>query len=309
MPFIAKTAPRAEAPERDGGTAKSPADGRSDDKRVVQPAIQESHVVHHEPHEGQEHPHAHHEGHHEAHDDIHVHEREAHAHAAAHHPLTPEERARRKRLLDRFVYGLATAALVILGVFFRDDLGVLFAPVLGIIILLIVYDIRDLAVRTERLVLLVVLFLLFVSWGLFTLNERTDRVLFWQDHKLGPALEEFAKWSQGRGLIQAGRVEVVPSAEGQVFVIAEPLEWRGLRGPSMEPTIFPGNTVLLRPLAENAALEEGQIVRFTIENRTYVHRIVAVYDDQIVTKGDNSLSTEAVARSDITHVVVGVLYT
>ncbi len=293
MNFAAKTGPRPEAQEEGGDAGEKPADGHGE-----QPALHESHVTHpHGEHLHSEHHPAHHE-HHEAHPD-----------AGRQHALTPEERARRKRLLDRIVYGLATAALVILGVFFRDDLGVLFAPLLGIIILLIIYDIRDLAVRTDRLVLLVVLFLLFVSWGLFTLSERTDRVLFWQDHKLGPALEEFAKWSQGRGLIQAGRVEIVPSIKSGEFVIGEPLEWRGLRGPSMEPTIFPGNTVLLRPLAENAPLEEGQIVRFTLGNRTYVHRIVAVYDDEVITKGDNSLTTETVARQDITHVVVGVLYT
>src|SRR3989338_6403514 len=144
MNFAAKTGPRPEAQEEGGDAGEKPADGHGE-----QPALHESHVTH--PHG--EHLHSeHHPAHHEHHE----------AHAAAHpRILTPEERARRKRLLDRIVYGLATAALVILGVFFRDDLGVLFAPLLGIIILLIIYDIRDLAVRTDRLVLLVVLFLLF----------------------------------------------------------------------------------------------------------------------------------------------------
>src|SRR3989338_3146806 len=145
MNFAAKTGPGPEAPAAGGDAGEKPADGRDE-----QPAIHESHLAHHE--HGEQLHSEHHPVHHEHHE----------AHAAAHpRILTPEERARRKRLLDRVVYGLATAALVILGVFFRDDLGVLFAPLLGIIILLIIYDIRDLAVRTDRLVLLVVLFLLF----------------------------------------------------------------------------------------------------------------------------------------------------
>ena len=77
----------------------------------------------------------------------------------------------------------------------------------------------------------------------------------------------------------------------------------------MEPTIFPGNTIVLRAYTLDTELREGQIIRFIYEDRTYVHRVLAVYEDKIITQGDNSDKTESISRKDITHVIVGVLYT
>lgn len=223
-------------------------------------------------------------------------------------------RLRSKRRLDNAVYGTAVVALLILAMFFRDNLGLMFIPVFAVILLLIIYeivahDIRDLEARVERFILITVIFLLFVSWGLFALSQKTEQVLWYQDNKLGPALEEFQRWSQARGLIQPAHVKVEVSSDDGTVVLPGNLSWSGLRGPSMEPTIFPGNTLLLRQYAPDTQLEEGQIIRFTNGNRTYVHRILAVYEDKVITQGDNSDRTESISPEDITHVVVGVLYT
>lgn len=231
-----------------------------------------------------------------------------------HHQHRLRARSKAKRRLDNFIYGTAIVALLILVMFFSDNLGLMFIPVIAIILMLIIYeivahDIKDLEARVERFILITVIFLLFVTWGLFTLSQKTDQVLWYQDNTLGPALEEFQRWSQARGLIQPAHVDVQVSSDDGAVVVAGNLSWSGLRGPSMEPTIFPGNTLLLRAYALDTELNEGQIIRFVYENRTYVHRVLAVYEDEIITQGDNSDKTESISRQDITHVVVGVLYT
>ena len=223
-------------------------------------------------------------------------------------------RSKAKRRLDNFVYGIAMVTLLILAMFFSDNLGLMFIPIIAIILLLIVYeilahDIRDVEARVERFILITVIFLLFVTWGLFTLSQKTDQLLWYQNNKLGPALEEFQRWSQARGLIQPAHVDVEVSADDGAVVVGGNLSWSGLRGPSMEPTIFPGNTIVLRAYTLDTELREGQIIRFIYEDRTYVHRVLAVYEDKIITQGDNSDTTESISRKDITHVIVGVLYT
>lgn len=233
---------------------------------------------------------------------------------AAHH-LHHHSRFKAKRRLDNLVYCTAVIALLILAMFFSDNLGLMFIPVFAVILLLIIYeilahDITDLKARVERFILITVIFLLFVTWGLFTLSQKTDQVLWYQNHKLGPALEEFQKWSRARGLIQPAHLGSMQlSSEDGGMVVAENLSWSGLHGPSMEPTLFPGNTLLLRQYNPDIRLEEGQIIRFIYENRTYVHRVLAVYEDKVITQGDNSDRTESILPKDITHVVVGVLYT
>lgn len=82
-------------------------------------------------------------------------------------------------------------------------------------------------------------------------------------------------------------------------------------GASMRPSIYSGNTVLLKNYTgEN--LESGQIIRYQSGAGHTIHRITASYDDtsgHVLTKGDNNDEPERVKVSTITHVAVGVLYT
>jgi hypothetical protein len=95
------------------------------------------------------------------------------------------------------------------------------------------------------------------------------------------------------------------SIEVSVDAISQP------EGTSMQPSIYSGNTVLLEEYrGEN--LDGGEIVRYRSGEGHIIHRIESSYDDTrgyVLTKGDNSRTTEKVDTSRITHVAVGVLYT
>ena len=82
-------------------------------------------------------------------------------------------------------------------------------------------------------------------------------------------------------------------------------------GMSMYPTLQTGNTIfyVAYPKDGKLPLKEGMIVRFKKDNSYITHRIVSLYNDYAITKGDNSNSVEEVKYKDIAHVAIGVLYT
>ncbi len=157
--------------------------------------------------------------------------------------------------------------------------------------------------------IIIAVFAMSICTMLFVMNERLSAVIHYQNSELSPALEEFSRWSQARGLIQPTHIAVQAQETEEGIILEENLVLRGLQGPSMEPSIFPGNTLLLRPVTDKTAIREGHIVRFNYGDETYVHRVLAAYENRIITQGDNSLTQESISREDITHIVVGVLYT
>ena len=80
-------------------------------------------------------------------------------------------------------------------------------------------------------------------------------------------------------------------------------------GKSMYPTIQTGNIIFYTKYTSGFPLKEGMIVRFFKDGSSISHRIYSLYNDFAVTKGDNSNSVEEVKYSEITDVVIGVLYT
>jgi hypothetical protein len=83
----------------------------------------------------------------------------------------------------------------------------------------------------------------------------------------------------------------------------------GFVGMSMLPSIDPSSRGLTVPFDENKRLVPGDVVVF--ENNgsiVFAHRVVGVYSDYVVTKGDNNRVEDArVNLSSITRVVCGVL--
>jgi len=80
-------------------------------------------------------------------------------------------------------------------------------------------------------------------------------------------------------------------------------------GPSMQPSIFDGNT-LIEELYDGRKLEEGQLVRFLRDDDTAViHRVRADYGNTVSVQGDSLKEREIISKNQITHVVIGVLYT
>ena len=82
-------------------------------------------------------------------------------------------------------------------------------------------------------------------------------------------------------------------------------------GKSMQPTIFSGNMALLQRY-DGEEIEEGQILRYTKGDSAAIHRVQANYLDTggyLLMRGDNNRFSERIEKSQITHRVVGILYT
>ena len=80
-------------------------------------------------------------------------------------------------------------------------------------------------------------------------------------------------------------------------------------GPSMQPAIFDSNT-LIEQTFNNSQLEEGQIIRFMRDNGTAViHRVRADYGDTVYVQGDSLKEGEIIRKDQITHIIIGILFT
>lgn len=98
------------------------------------------------------------------------------------------------------------------------------------------------------------------------------------------------------------------------------------KGSSMQPTIFEGNTLLEKKYSNNTILKTGDIVRYyrftkttpdcntiinnsNITDEAVIHRINAIYQDYILVQGDNLNEQENIQPCQITHKIIGVIYT
>jgi len=82
-------------------------------------------------------------------------------------------------------------------------------------------------------------------------------------------------------------------------------------GKSMRPTIFSGNTVLMKEY-KGGSISEGDILRYSTDSGSVIHRVQGNYlntRDYLLMKGDNNEYGSQIQRSQITHKVVGILYT
>ena len=109
-----------------------------------------------------------------------------------------------------------------------------------------------------------------------------------------------------------------------------------LLGSSMQPTLFEGNTILLKKYNSSVILHSGDIIRYFRFNDMYsnctdinntennitnlqttqiyldnaiVHRINTIYNDEIIVEGDNLNEIESIDRCQILGVAIGVIYT
>ena len=72
---------------------------------------------------------------------------------------------------------------------------------------------------------------------------------------------------------------------------------------SMEPNVSAGDVVLATPLPATTPLPIGRVINFHVDDRTVMHRIVSVHDDNtIVTAGDANPQVDpwSITRADIT---------
>lgn len=87
---------------------------------------------------------------------------------------------------------------------------------------------------------------------------------------------------------------------------------------SMKPTINAHNTMLLREYNREETLSEGEIIRYKVNKSRYnnshiIHRITINNQerepDYVWTEGDNRENADRIHLENITHRVVGVIYT
>jgi len=137
----------------------------------------------------------------------------------------------------------------------------------------------------------------------------------------------------------------IPSNDKDGYFCVNVEDWGEVYGSSMQPTFFEGNTVLTKRVTNETIFKTGDIVRFyrfstklpdcaaiqrqqqnyyasknkptnsslggswIANDMAVIHRINAVYDDDIVMQGDNLNEQENIKRCQITHKVGGILFT
>ncbi|MBN2422090.1 S24/S26 family peptidase [Candidatus Woesearchaeota archaeon] len=93
------------------------------------------------------------------------------------------------------------------------------------------------------------------------------------------------------------------------FFIADANDFGTIAGASMQPSVFQGNT-LIQVKYTDQVLQQGQIIRYIDEDRVpVIHRIRAIYNSTIHVQGDNLEEGEIIDKSQVTHIVIGVLFT
>ena len=84
------------------------------------------------------------------------------------------------------------------------------------------------------------------------------------------------------------------------------------RGSSMNPSFFESNTVCFKKY-NGEKLKQGNIIHHETTNSTTtndrgMHRIIAVQNNEIVVRGDNSRYDEIINKSQVNGILVLVLY-
>lgn len=81
-----------------------------------------------------------------------------------------------------------------------------------------------------------------------------------------------------------------------------------LKGQSMQPTLFEGNTICFKKY-EGEVLHAGQIINYKIKDRDVAHRIKStLYNDKLFVQGDNNMAEEMINQSEVLGILVAVIY-
>jgi hypothetical protein len=94
------------------------------------------------------------------------------------------------------------------------------------------------------------------------------------------------------------------------FFVYDVDDFGTLSGPSMQPTIFDGNTMIQKKYVPGMNLSVGDVVRYMgPDGNAVIHRIRGIYASDVYVQGDNLKEGERVPKSRITHKILGVLFT
>lgn len=106
---------------------------------------------------------------------------------------------------------------------------------------------------------------------------------------------------------QAPHLDVNVKQVGDNVVIGG-VETKDFLGVSMIPTIFSRNTLIVKEY-RGGELTEGIIVVADVNGELFAHRIVAVYNDEIILLGDNVNRINKIKKEDILYIIEGILFT
>ncbi|NTV22919.1 MAG: hypothetical protein HGA85_00900 [Nanoarchaeota archaeon] len=115
--------------------------------------------------------------------------------------------------------------------------------------------------------------------------------------------------NQNFNFIQGSHVPVsYKLTEASFEVMAD--DYGELSGPSMQPAMYDGNTLIETKYDGVSPLYEGMVIRFLRRDGTgVIHRIRADYGDRLYVQGDSLKEGEIIQKSQVTHIIVGVLFT
>jgi hypothetical protein len=115
--------------------------------------------------------------------------------------------------------------------------------------------------------------------------------------------------NQDFNFIQGSHYDIEYMLTTQGFYVPGANDYGLFNGPSMQPVIFDGNTMIQKRY-DGERLEEGHIVRFMRnDGQAVIHRVRADYGDTVYVQGDSLREGEIIDKSRITHLVIGVLFT
>jgi hypothetical protein len=115
---------------------------------------------------------------------------------------------------------------------------------------------------------------------------------------------------EGNSYIQAPYTNVDYGFDGD-SVTVDVADIERPEGKSMRPSIWTGNTVLMQDY-EGGPIKTGQILRYRTDSGFVIHRVQANYletSGYLLMKGDNNKGSSKIKEEQITHKIVGVLYT
>ena len=115
--------------------------------------------------------------------------------------------------------------------------------------------------------------------------------------------------NQNFNFIQGAHQDIEYQLTPNGFFIMTADDYGLFNGPSMQPTIYDGN-LLVEKKYNNEQLTEGQIIRFMRNDGTAViHRVRADYGDKVFVQGHSLKDGEIINKDQITHLVIGILFT
>ena len=96
---------------------------------------------------------------------------------------------------------------------------------------------------------------------------------------------------------------------GLIYPVISDMQHLTTKGYSMLPTLTPNSTYLYVLATNKTIYNAGDMVVYEVNGSRRLHRLVGVYPDKIITKGDNNKYVdEAINESQIKEVVCGIIY-